>query len=96
MLSQDTPGVGGGAESGDQFGRILGSGNFNGGPADLVVSVPFEDLTDNTEADAGAVHVFPDINDVADAADGLFISQTDLTGAVRGGRRPVRVGRGGG
>ena len=82
MLSQDTEGVGGGAESGDQFGRTLGSGNFNGGPADLVVSVPFEDLTNNTEADAGAVHVFPDINDIADAANGIFISQTDLTGAT--------------
>ena len=81
VLSQDTAGVGGGAESGDQFGRTLGSGNFNGGPADLVVSVPFEDLTNNTEADAGAVHVFPDINDAADAGNSLFISQTDLTGA---------------
>jgi FG-GAP repeat len=80
VLSQDTPGVGGGAESGDQFGRILGSGNFNGGSADLVVSVPFEDLTSNTEADAGAVHVFPDIDDVTDAGNGLFISQADLTG----------------
>ena len=80
VLSQDTAGVGGGAESGDQFGRTLGFRQLQRQAADLVVSVPFEDLTNNTAADAGAVHVFPDINDVTDAADSLFISQADLTG----------------
>ena len=43
---------------------------------------PSRTSPNNTEADAGAVHVFPDINDIADAANGLFISQTDLTGAT--------------
>jgi FG-GAP repeat len=93
VLSQDTAGVGGGAESGDQFGRVLASGNFNGivggsALADLVVSVPFEDLSSNGQADAGAVHVFPDINDIADAANSLFISQADLAGvSVEAGDR---------
>lgn len=93
VLSQDTAGVGGGAESGDQFGRVLGSGNFNGVVGgmvigDLVVSVPFEDLSSNGQADAGAVHVFPDLNDVSDAANSLFISQADLAGvSVEAGDR---------
>jgi hypothetical protein len=79
LISQDTPGIGGGAESGDQFGRVLAGGNFNGGQPDLAVGVPFEDLTNNTEADAGAVNVLFDFNAFGfDAAESQFISQNNV------------------
>lgn len=88
VLSQDSSGIGGGAESGDQFGRIVGAGNFNGGTADLVIAVPFEDLTSNTEADAGAVHVLLDIVATGPTFTEVFISQADLPGvAVEAGDR---------
>lgn len=89
VLSQDSPGIGGGAESGDQFGRILGSGNFNGGGVDLVVAVPFEDLTNNTEGDAGAVHVLLDfVTTTGPTFTGVFISQASLPNvAVEAGDR---------
>jgi hypothetical protein len=79
VVSQDSSGIGGGAETGDQFGRVLGSGNFNGGGADLVVAVPFEDLTSNTAADAGAVHVLLDlVITTGPTFTEVFISQADL------------------
>jgi hypothetical protein len=83
-LSQDTPGVGGGAETGDQFGMALATGDFNGdGRADLAVGIPFEDLLDNTASDGGAIQVFlaPNDNilgDLVDAAGDIFISQSNL------------------
>jgi hypothetical protein len=89
VLSQDSPGIGGGAESGDQFGRVLGAGNFNGGQTDLVIAAPFEDLTSNTESDAGAVHVLLDIvTTTGPTFTGVFISQADLPGvSVEAGDR---------
>jgi hypothetical protein len=54
VLHQDTPGVAGMAEAGDQFGAALASGDVNGdGLTDLAVAAPGEDL-DGT-VDAGAV-----------------------------------------
>src|SRR5687768_11270973 len=53
ILSQDTPGIGGGAEVGDQFGRSLAVGDFQADLRDdLAIGVPFEDLMSNTQADA--------------------------------------------
>ena len=56
IWSQDSPGIGGGAEIGDAFGGALSSGDFNGdGRDDLAVGVPFEDVGSNR--DAGTVNV---------------------------------------
>ncbi len=83
-LSQNTPGIGGGAETGDQFGRALAVGDFNADLRDdLAIGAPFEDLLDNTAADAGAVHVlFGSFTsgELVTTADSLFISQTNLSG----------------
>jgi hypothetical protein len=92
ILTQDTPGVGGAAETGDQFGRVLATGDFNGdGQDDLAVGVPFEDLSDNTKADAGAVQVFfygGGADDVVATSGSMFISQANLAGvSVEAGDR---------
>ena len=83
-LSQDTPGIGGGAEDDDQFGRSLAVGDFNADLRDdLAIGVPFEDLSDNTQADAGAVHVlFGSFNsgEMVTTESDMFISQADLSG----------------
>ena len=59
LISQDTPGVGGAAEEGDQFGRVLATGNFTGNREALVVGIPFENVRDNAQRDGGAIQVFP-------------------------------------
>ncbi|MFB7779752.1 FG-GAP-like repeat-containing protein [Streptomyces bauhiniae] len=52
-LSQDTPGVPGGAETGDNFGNSLAYGDFNGDSYDdLAVSAPHEKLGSDTNAGA--------------------------------------------
>lgn len=81
VLSQDTGGVGGAAEDGDQFGRVLATGNFSGDREALVVGIPFEDLIDNTRNDGGAIQVFfqADFRGVATAGS-VFISQSNLSG----------------
>ena len=60
VLSQDSPGVPGNAESDDRFGAALARGrffnDFNGQqPADLAVGAPLEDV--GSLLDAGAVNV---------------------------------------
>lgn len=53
-FTQDTPGVPGVGEEGDQFGASLDAGDLNGdGRDDLIVGVPGEDIDDRV--DAGAV-----------------------------------------
>jgi hypothetical protein len=55
VWSQDSAGIGGGAEAGDQFGASLAAGDFDGdGRDDLAVGVPFEDLNGT---DTGAVNI---------------------------------------
>jgi hypothetical protein len=71
VLSQDSPGVPGNAESDDHFGGALARGlffnDFNGQqPADLAIGVPLEDV--GSGLDAGAVDV-------------LYGSATGLPGA---------------
>jgi hypothetical protein len=56
FLTQDSPGVPGGAEPGDSNGETLAVGDFDGeGFADLAVGVTLEDL--GAIVDAGAVNV---------------------------------------
>jgi D-alanyl-D-alanine carboxypeptidase len=55
-FTQNSAGIGGGAEPGDYFGFALVAGDFDGnGRDDLAIGVPFEDL--GSLVDAGAVHV---------------------------------------
>lgn len=54
--AQNSPGIEDQAEEGDQFGRTLAAGDFNGdGFDDLAIGVDMENV--GTESDAGAVHV---------------------------------------
>ncbi len=56
-LHQDTSGVPGGSESGDQFGSSLSAGDVDGdGKDDLAVGSPGEGIAGSQ--DSGAVHVF--------------------------------------
>jgi hypothetical protein len=85
LLAQDMPGVGGGAEAGDQFGRTLATGDFDSDLRDdLAVGIPLEDLVNNTRTDAGAVQVFFgntfDNANLVDPESDLFISQASLPG----------------
>lgn len=66
--NQDSPGLVGHAEAGDEFGFALGAGEAgNGGQEDLFVGVPFEDT--GSIVDAGDVNV-------------LYGSSTGLTSAA--------------
>lgn len=57
IISQDSPGVAGISESGDQFGATMADGDFDcDGRDDLAVGVPYEDVGDI--GGAGMVHVF--------------------------------------
>jgi FG-GAP repeat protein len=56
--TQDSPGIADTAESNDEFGHALASGDLNGdGFADLAVGVPREDLPPSEEENPGAVNV---------------------------------------
>jgi hypothetical protein len=84
QFSQDTTGIGGGAEDRDEFGHSLAVGDFNADLRDdLAIGVPFEDLLDNTAEDAGAVHVlFGSFTsgELLTTEGSMFISQTNLSG----------------
>ncbi|MEX0875760.1 MAG: S8 family serine peptidase [Actinomycetota bacterium] len=57
MITQNTKGVSGSAEAGDQFGFAVATGDVNrDGYDDLAVGAPFEDV--GSVRDGGVVHVF--------------------------------------
>ncbi|HUR75121.1 MAG TPA: FG-GAP repeat protein [Sporichthya sp.] len=59
LLSQDTPGVGGTATTGDRFGSALVVRQIDGtGPANLIVGSPAEGTTGTTTQRCGAFTVF--------------------------------------
>jgi len=88
-LLQGDSGVEDKAEVGDQFGRSVATGDFNGDQRDdLAVGIPFEDVVG--KADAGAVQTFFGFNsrsDLLDPATDLFISQDNIVGAAETGDR---------
>lgn len=58
LFTQDSPGVGDGAEGFDAFGEVLAAGDFdNDGRADLAVGVSRQDI--GSLSDAGSVNVLP-------------------------------------
>jgi hypothetical protein len=92
QLSQATAGIGGGPETGDQFGRSFAVGDFNADlHDDLAIGAPFEDLSDNTAADAGVVHVLFGsftAGELVTTAGSQFITQSVLPAvSVEGGDR---------
>ena len=75
LITQDTGGVQGVAETNDQFGAAVIPGNFNGDAfTDLAIGVPFED---GSVADEGGVHVLYGSNNGLTAnADEFFTQNT--------------------
>ena len=72
FFSQGTPGVPGDPEIGDQFGRSLACGDFDGdGFADLAVGVPFNDI----DVQSGAINVFPGSPSGLDPASATVLEQ---------------------
>jgi hypothetical protein len=58
IWAQNSPGIGGDSESGDNFGFALGAGDYNADTfSDLSIGVPFENV--DPASDAGAVTVIP-------------------------------------
>lgn len=80
-VTQDTPGVGGGAETGDRFGQSVAV--VSGTSHQLAVGVPGEDV--GSTADAGIAQLFP-WDDLA--ADSTFDQDSPgAAGAVHAGSR---------
>src|SRR5215207_1067799 len=86
--NQDSTGIVGVAESGDQFGLSLATGNLGKtAEADLVVGVPFEDTAGNT--DSGGVNVIYGSAGGLSATGNQFWNQdsTGIFGAAESGDR---------
>jgi len=81
-LTQDTTGVPGGAERGDDLGEAVAIGDFNGdGHADVALGVPGEDLTavnGKDAVDAGTVDAGDDFGSTLLAAHIHGSTRTDL------------------
>lgn len=77
FFDQDTPGIGGGGETGDFFGQTLAVGDFDiDGYADLAIGIDNEDLSD--AENAGAVIVLFGSSTGLAASGSRFISQNTL------------------
>jgi hypothetical protein len=58
LFTQDSPGIAGSAEAGDNFGHATAAADYdNDGFADLAIGAPFENI--GTHADSGAIHLLP-------------------------------------
>jgi hypothetical protein len=84
LVTQDTPGVLGSPEAGDNFGVAVASGDFNNdGFADLAVGVDLEDV--GASADAGVVSVlYGSASGLTGTGSQLF---TQVAGAIEAGDR---------
>jgi len=73
-ITQDTPGIPGGAETGDRFGAAVSCGYFSGQgtTVDCVVGSPNEDI--GSKADAGAATIVQDIY-FSDELSGVSLDQ---------------------
>jgi hypothetical protein len=82
LFTQDTPGVPGNAEVGDEFGSALAAGDFNGDTfADVAAGTPFEEV--GGAVDAGAVNVlYGSATGLSGTGSQLF---TQVGGAVEPG-----------
>jgi hypothetical protein len=90
--TQDSPGIEGGAEAGDQFGFALAAADFDGnGYDDLAVGVPYESVTTTSGAqdDAGAVNViYAAYGGLDDAGNQLWTqSSENILGVAEAGDR---------
>src|SRR5439155_14948027 len=76
FLTQDSPGVPGVAESNEEFGRALASGDFDGdGFSDLAVGTPGEDDEGLGTTDSGAVNVLYGSAEGVTAAGAQYFTQ---------------------
>ena len=74
VLSQESGSIADEAEAGDQFGFALAANELTGGgPADLAVGAPLEDMT---AKDAGLVHVLPGTAGEGLSTAGLALRQS--------------------
>jgi disulfide bond formation protein DsbB len=82
LWSQDSPGIAGGAEPGDEFGAALAAGDFNGDTrADLAIGAPGENNF------AGVIHVLYGAATVGLTAAGSQLWSQDSPG-IAGGAEP--------
>jgi hypothetical protein len=78
LLSQATPGIPGGAESGDEFGFSVAMGDFDADShADLAIGTPYETIGQDLDA-AGTVTVVP--NSGTGPVPGAAVLWQDATG----------------
>ncbi len=84
-VTQNSPGIPGGAEAGDRFGAAVSLNYLSGvdGFVDAAVGVPNEDI--GTRADAGAVTIVQDIYDPPESGIGLDQNSPGVPGAVEAG-----------
>ncbi|MDV9189724.1 FG-GAP repeat protein [Streptomyces sp. SR27] len=83
VISQNTPGVPGGAEDGDSFGAAVATGDLDGdGYDDAVIGAPGEDI--GTRADVGGVIVLWGSPHGLVGTDGVWLDS--LLGPVAGAR----------
>ena len=89
-FSQDSPGMGDSAETGDGFASSLAVGDFDGnGVEDLAVGSPFEDIRNlaagGDQVDAGAIHVLYGSGTGLSGSGSLFLHRSTAGVNTQGG-----------